>query len=60
MTKNEVIKMLALSGHSQMGISNYLNDRFPSLTFPDEVGRILVHELGILNVPKNEEYKDAQ
>lgn len=57
MKRTEVIKMLALSGHSQMSISNYLNERFPSLTYPNEVGHILVHELGILNVPKNGEQK---
>lgn len=57
MKRNEVIKMLALSGHSQVGISNYINDRFPKLTCPDEVGHILVHELGIIGVPVNEEYK---
>lgn len=57
MKRNEVIKMLALSGHSQMSISNYLNDRWPSLTFLADVERILIHELGILNVPKNEDYK---
>ena len=56
MKKNEVIKMLALSGHSQMGISNYLNDRFPSLTYPADVERIL-RELGLYGVPVNEEQK---
>lgn len=52
-----VIGDLALAGKSQMYISNYLNDHFQRLTFPDEVGRILTHELGIINVPVNEEGK---
>ena len=53
MTKHQVVLALAMSGHSQMAISNILNDRFPAITYPEDVAEML-KDLGIYGVHINE------